>query len=139
MREVTERFLSKVNKNGAGGCWLWTAAINSKGYGVFRHNGIMRLASTVAFEIFKGPKPRGMHVDHLCRVRHCVNPAHLDLVTPKVNTRRGLAGQFLKRVQESKTHCPRGHPYAGSNLYIAPNGSRQCKMCRKIKQRRKPK
>lgn len=88
--EVANRFWSKVNKTET--CWLWTAAIvQSTGYGRIgtggRHH--MNSAHRVAYEMMVGPIPKGLQIDHLCRVRHCVNPAHMEVVTSAENTRRG--------------------------------------------------
>ena len=81
----------------------------------------MALAHRVAYELQVGPIPVGLQLDHLCRVRSCVNPAHLEPVTSAENTRRGLRAM--------KTHCPQGHPYAGENLLIRPTGQRRCRTC----------
>ncbi len=75
---------------GAGGCWIWTRSRNRKGYGRWWGRGPdrARLAHVVIWELFNGPPPEGMELDHLCRVRICVNPAHLDLVTSAENLDR---------------------------------------------------
>jgi hypothetical protein len=77
-----------------------------------------------------GPIPEGLQIDHLCRVRHCVNPDHLEPVTNKENIRRGIVGMFHAK----KTQCPAGHPYDRDNTRIGSNGSRNCKQCDKIRQ-----
>jgi hypothetical protein len=74
-----ERFMEKVDRSGD--CWLWTAGLNAKGYGAFYQQGTMRRAHRVAFEHFVGPVPEGLELDHSCRNRACVNPAHLRVVT----------------------------------------------------------
>lgn len=87
-RSTTEhdRLWSKVNKTDT--CWLWTAA-TEKGYGLYRHDGRLSKAHRVVYELLVGPVPTGLDLDHLCRVRNCVNPAHLEPVTRAVNLRRG--------------------------------------------------
>ena len=84
------RFFSRVDRSGE--CWLWTAHVNPKtGYVQFRiggRAGSMVLAHRWAYKHFVGPIPAGMQIDHLCRVRHCVNPEHLEPVTPMENRRR---------------------------------------------------
>jgi hypothetical protein len=75
-----------------------------------------------------------MVVDHLCSVRHCVNPAHLEPVTQKVNVRRGKKGDKGKKtgaMQKAKTHCPAGHEYDEENTYTSKKGCRHCKQCRR--------
>ncbi len=120
----TERFWSKVDKT-TSTCWLWTACISGGGYGVFKLDR-KQYAHRLAYEWLVGPIPEGLQLDHLCRVRHCVNPEHLEPVTTQENIRRGLGSSF----NSLKTHCPRGHPYAGDNLYIQPgNGKRKCRTC----------
>jgi hypothetical protein len=95
---VEERFWSKVDKNGAlptwtpflGPCWAWTAGLFPAGYGCFKLDGKSRLAHRLSYEWVIGPIPEGDDLDHLCRVRECCNPAHLEPVTPAENARRAL-------------------------------------------------
>lgn len=115
-----ERFWAKVDKSSR--CWIWTGARSSTGYGNVWHGGRYRPAHRVAFELLIGPIPDGLHLDHLCRVRACVNPAHLEPVTCKENVRRGEQGVL-------KTHCPAGHPYDEANTRIVKGGYRQCRTC----------
>lgn len=70
-------------------CWIWTASKNWDGYGQFRWGGRQQLAHRVSYQILVGAIPPGLELDHLCRVRDCVNPAHLESVTSAENTRRG--------------------------------------------------
>ena len=111
-------FWSKVDKQGLDGCWLWNGAKNGKGYGNFRS----RSAHVVSYEFSKGAVPTGLQIDHLCRVRNCVNPAHLEAVTALVNVKRAQI-----------THCKWGHELSGDNivLYPRPDGvRRRCLQCR---------
>lgn len=82
------RFMAKVDQGAEGGCWLWTAHRNADGYGVFRFDGQMGGAHRFAYRLLVGPVPDGMELDHLCRMRHCVNPEHMEIVTHAENVRR---------------------------------------------------
>lgn len=86
--DLEARLWSKVDKTGPGGCWLWIGTINGAGYGTFRLNGETIGAHRAVYEHVVGPIPAGLHIDHLCRVRNCVNPEHLEPVTPSENIRR---------------------------------------------------
>jgi hypothetical protein len=108
------------------GCWLWTGARFRKGYGNFGIDGHNRSAHRVAYELYIGPIPEGLDLDHLCRVPSCVNPDHLEPVTRRENIRRGDSVPARKAAQ---THCKRGHPLFGPNLYLW-KGGRICRECR---------
>lgn len=128
------RFWAKVEVDERG-CWLWTGCRNPVG-GYARFNYPTRKDSAyghrVAYETLVSPIPDGLHVDHLCRVRHCVNPAHMEPVTCRENLRRGVSPSALHAI---KTHCPAGHPLSGENLYEWTNRKgvtmRQCLTCRR--------
>lgn len=125
-----ERFWAKVDRGGSG-CWLWRAHTTrpTNGYGVVRRNGRMQLAHRVAYELLVGPIPEGLDLDHRCRTRLCVNPAHLEPVTPYVNFSRGHSPAAMNA---RKTHCVRGHLLSGDNLAIVNNGrSRRCLQCKR--------
>lgn len=138
MSATSERFFAKVKSTEPHQCWLWTAATRN-GYGWFRSDtGKNTGAHRWSYEYHVGPIPEGLVIDHLCRVRHCVNPAHLEPVTPLENTRRGFSPSQLHRV---KTHCYQGHPFSPSNTFISSEGWRVCLTCRRasdrIRQRRR--
>lgn len=122
-----ERFWDKVKKTET--CWLWTAALSLDGYGRFQLDGGPRLAHRVAYQLQVGPIPEGLQLDHLCRVRNCVNPAHLEPVSHQENCARGI------NAQTEKTSCPRGHKYVTENTYIDPRGWRGCRECRRRSRR----
>ena len=119
-----ERFWMKVNKTAT--CWLWTAATKGGGYGSFFFNGKHAYAHRVSYSFSKGEIPSNLQLDHLCRVRRCVNPDHLEAVTQKENLLRGTGAPARNA---RKTHCKHGHPLSGDNLYIYPNGDRRCCTC----------
>ena len=124
--EVAERFWGKVNKNGPHGCWLWTDFVTSTGYGLFNRRSQTVKAHRIAYELEVGPIPQGLTLDHLCRVRHCVNPSHLEVVDMKTNILRG-SGSPAQNARQ--THCPFGHPYDLFNTIIRTNGARRCREC----------
>jgi hypothetical protein len=126
---ILERFEQKFIPEPNSGCWLWvggTTRETQKGYGVFAHQTRtdFRPAHRVAYEIYRGLSvPKGLDLDHLCRVRSCVNPFHLEPVTRKENADRGLKGIL-------STHCKRGHLYTGER---DSRGWRKCLPCGRIR------
>ena len=125
-RSESERFWCKVDVGHPAGCWEWAAGTNRHGYGIF--DGTQeKLAHRWAYAHLMGSIPDGLTLDHLCRNPPCVNPDHLEPVTQAENTRRGFG---VARRAGERTHCPQGHPYSGSNLYITPStGARICRAC----------
>ncbi len=139
---VMERLWEKVNKNGPlppdkpelGPCWLWEGAPNNKGYGVIGyggHSGRMAFVHRLTYEEAFGNGPKGLVIDHLCRITLCCRPAHLEAVTQQINV---LRGKTVVAANSQKTHCPRGHEYSGTNLIIR-GGSRECRMCHNERRR----
>ncbi len=129
IKTVEERFWKHIFPEPNSGCWLWDGALDKGGYGAILStncNSILR-AHRVSYEIHYKIIPVGYVVDHLCGVRCCVNPQHLEAVTIGVNSRRGRNGEHWRK----KTHCPRGHEYSGDNLYISSIGSRVCRECQR--------
>ena len=125
MTDTLTRFEDKYVVCPGTACWIWTAGISSNGYAVFWDRGPKK-AHRFAYERFVGPVPAGLELDHLCRVRHCVNPEHLEPVTRAENCKRGN----LNKHHTAKTHCPHGHPYDDANTYITPEGWRACRACK---------
>lgn len=128
-----KRFWNKVDRSGGlFSCWLWTAATNRHGYGMIRVNGQLLRAPRVAYELLVGPIPPGLQIDHLCRVRACVNPSHLEPVTQKENI---LRGESPAAHHARKTQCAAGHSFDAANTYYPKRGGRQCRVCRATAQR----
>jgi hypothetical protein len=134
---LPQRYWDKISPEPTTGCWLWTA-FDQEGYGRFGWRGSVKLAHRVAYEELVGPVPDGLQLDHLCRVRQCCNPLHLEAVPQHVNRERGnyrLGGEKAGAMKRAITHCPRGHEYAGDNLRVTKRGHRKCITCEKLRYR----
>jgi hypothetical protein len=114
-------------------CWPWKGQKNAGGYGLIKIDGFSYRAHRVAYANIRGPIPEGMTLDHLCRTRECCNPAHLEPVTMRENTLRGVG---ITAQQAQQTHCKRGHPLTPENLRRGVQG-RQCRICRSQLPRKK--
>lgn len=132
---LEERFWLRVNKNGPipanrpelGPCWLWKGTITFFGYSHFWINHKEVRAHRFSYKLLIGAIPDGLHLDHLCRVRSCVNPYHLEPVTNRINILRGDAPAAINA---RKTHCIHGHPFDAVNTWHY-KGFRFCKTCRR--------
>jgi hypothetical protein len=142
-------FLAFIAKpDGEGGCWPWTGHVNQQGQGRWQPPGEnQQMAHRLAYELFVGPIPDGLTIDHVCHSsdpgcpggdaclhRRCVNPAHLEPVTITENIRR-------RDARNPRTHCKRGHPLSGDNLYLFTDSRgytrRYCRTCRRDNERRR--
>jgi hypothetical protein len=124
---IEERFWAKVQPTGF--CWEWTAGLNERGYGQFRIGPVKRKAHRVAYELLVSSIPDGLELDHLCRVRSCVNPDHLEPVTRAENNRRSFATIQAAAAIRARTHCVNGHPFDAANTAITKAGHRRCRAC----------
>ncbi len=125
-----QRFLTKVEIGEDH--WLWKAACNSGGYGTFSWKGKSSFAHRFSYEHYVGDIPDGLDIDHLCRVRLCVNPEHLEAVTRTENLQRGDPEKRKGLYQRSKTHCPQGHEYSVENTGHSTGNRRYCKECKRL-------
>ena len=100
------------------GCWEWVGA-RSDGYGQVWNGTHQTYAHRWVYEALVAPIPSGLQTDHLCRNHSCVNPRHLEAVTGQTNVRRGVRPSQMRAI----THCRKGHPYSGDNLYVRPGKS----------------
>jgi hypothetical protein len=137
-KTLAERFFEKVNKTDT--CWIWTGASNHLGYGQIWVTDERRVAMAhrVSVTLHGGSIPKGYDVDHLCRVRACVNPDHLEPVPHSVNMER--APWSAPDFQAAKTHCKRNHEFTKANTLTKTNSSggisRQCRTCTRESQAR---
>ena len=127
-RRLPDRFWAKVSVDDTTGCWLWQGARNKRsGYGSVADpvKGSSGYAHRFAYRELVGPIPEGLVIDHLCRVRHCVNPDHMEPVTSGENVLRGISPAAM---QKRQTHCIHGHEFTPENTYEW-RGHRACRTC----------
>lgn len=131
------RFVGSIEVNEVG-CWLWNKPLVSEGYARFYWGHSMGiLAHRLAYGFWVGSIPANRQIDHLCRVRHCVNPDHLEVVTSRENTMRGMS---FSAVNARKTHCINGHPLNAAHVRIErrlDGVHRTCRPCQALFAREK--
>jgi hypothetical protein len=125
---LLDRMMKSYTVNDKTGCWDWKLSLNKFGYGQvrLRHpERRMGRAHRVMYELLKGNIEEGLHLDHLCRNRKCINPDHLEPVTGRTNYLRGMS---IPAQNHKKTHCLRNHPLSGYNLMVFGK-RRTCREC----------
>jgi hypothetical protein len=133
MRSPFDRVMTMVEPEPTSGCWLFTGSLSPTGYGrITLPGGVKGYAHRVVYERVRGAIASDRELDHLCRVRCCVNPDHLESVTHQVNLLRGAGPSAI---HAKKTHCPKGHAYSGHNL-THWGGQRCCRACVNGRRRR---
>lgn len=130
-RTLEERFWAKVDKTGDNGCWLWTAGTNGR-YGKMKENRVSVYAHRLSVMFDGRDIPEGMEIDHLCHTTLCVNPAHLEVVTPEVNAQRKIRGRYRAARGSVRTRCRAGHEMTKDNVFKKKGESyRRCRKCHK--------
>lgn len=140
IRTLAERFEAQVDRSGPisehrpdlGRCHTWTGRVDRLGYGRTTHDNKEVGAHQVAYMLAYGPIPEGLEPDHLCRNRRCVNAAHMEAVTHRVNTLRGDSPSARCARQ---THCVHGHPFDDENTRRRSSGRRDCRACERERQK----
>lgn len=126
LKRLKERFLAKTNKTD--GCWLWVGATGSNGYGQMQFGPRKQQAHRISYQLFVGPIPENLTLDHICRIRNCVNPYHVRPMTMIENSRIG--NRFTARPK-----CHKGHAYTPENTKLY-RGYRVCRRCKREKDAR---
>lgn len=131
--EQFEKYVMPVTESG---CWLWLGYVSENGYGRFSPRWKMAplYAHRISYEIHKGQIPEGLVVDHLCRVRCCVNPDHLEVVSQHKNLQRGNGTSKINH--QFKTHCKRGHEFTNGSFYLRGR-TRICLICDRARNKEK--
>lgn len=124
MEKLPKHINDKINFTDS--CWLWGGNIQN-GYGTASYMGKTGRVHRITYTIIKGKIPEGLVIDHLCKVKNCVNPEHLEAVTQKENTLRGTSPHAI---YAKRTHCDKGHEFSMENTIVREdNNSRRCKIC----------
>lgn len=133
IRPLAERLIEK-RKIDSNGCWIWLGAIHKNGYGSTTNGSrsAKEYVHRLSYKLWKGEIPQGHELDHLCRNRSCFNPDHLEPVTRRINTLRGIGPKKLGQINSGKTHCKSGHPFDEANTRYRPTGGRSCRECAKV-------
>lgn len=137
MRSVEERLARHSLFISETGCIVWTGHKTPNGYGVLKVGGKWKSVHRLAYEQAYGPIPDGLVIDHLCRVKPCKNPDHLEAVSSQTNILRGVG---ITAKYAARTHCKRGHALTDDNIYNSPvrikRGERLCKLCHKLRRKK---
>jgi hypothetical protein len=124
----------RINENG---CWIWAGAVLPTGYVQMTWRGRTSLIHRASYSEFVGPIPAGLQIDHLCRVRNCFNPEHLEPVTAQENILRSPIALATKWA--ARTHCEHGHEFTPENIQWQrrrdrpSKGYRRCRTCERLR------
>lgn len=132
---LIDRLAGKIEVDESSGCWMWQGALHhgravGGHYGSIGFQGSSLLAHRAVWLATVGPIPDGLHLDHLCRTPPCVNPDHLEPVTPAENFRRGEH----KSVMFGRGVCHRGHDLDDQGVRVRPDGTRECNACCRLRE-----
>jgi hypothetical protein len=123
LEQLIPRYQKRILVDAVKGCWLWQGAKTSKGRGCLHIDGHTITTHKLFFILLIGQVPDGMELHHRCEVKHCCNPEHLVVTTPK-----GHRG-FHVHYRSLRTHCPKGHAYTPENIRSSKHGWKSCRTC----------
>lgn len=132
-RNSIETILPRLEPIGESGCLVWSGAISTSGYGVVSIAQRMRYVHRLMWVHTHGEIPKGLVIDHLCRVRCCANVAHMEVTSHKTNILRG-SGASATHAKQS--HCVYGHEFSEDNTWVSKSGARRCRTCNRINARK---
>lgn len=132
---LPNRILDKIVRIPESGCWIWIGSLTGYGYGETWWNNTKHFVHVLMHKLFVGEVPKGFEVDHLCKVRCCCNPEHLEAVTHAENVKRSSSWHHVVNYHKAQTHCQRGHAWTEENTYVEPNGKRRCLECKRQRMR----
>lgn len=136
LQQLPPELQRRLIVQGDRGCWIWTGYLNERGYGRVSYGGRYPYVHRLVWTLLADAIPVDRELDHLCKVKACANPAHLEPVTHQVNFERSLGELRAAAKLRVKSHCKRGHPLSGDNLYVVPKtGERCCRECRRAEAR----
>jgi len=124
MIKLPKTFWSYVDKTKD--CWIWNGAKTTDGYGQIKSGDKIQYVHRLSYQFHKGEIPKGLQIDHLCRVRNCINPEHLQVVTLRENV---LRGNSIPAINARKKQCIKGHLLIGLNLVKSVLPVRKCRIC----------
>lgn len=128
-------FWSKVDCGTDDECWQWLGVKSQLGYGVVRIKNSNYMAHRVGYELECGEIPIGYDIHHKCENPSCINPYHLIAITHQEHMNKYTPKSCIT-FQKQKTHCSRGHEFTVENIYITPQGYRNCRLCHRYYTRR---
>jgi hypothetical protein len=133
-KSIKSRLFDRVERIPESGCWIWMGYIAKNGYGQIGIGYKLDLTHRVSYVLHKGEIPKGLVIDHLCDVRCCINPDHLEAVTNGENISRTYKRGKKTHWRKQQTHCKRGHEFTEENTRKS-NGRRHCRECSRMRKR----
>lgn len=137
---IVENFLAKIVKDATTGCWNWSGHRNIKGYGQFRWSSDTKIspspAHRISYQLSIGPILDSLHIHHKCENPACVNPEHLEPITPGAHS--SITNYKTTYIRNVATHCGKGHEFTPENTGRVESGLRRgqrfCRECARIRE-----